>query len=107
MVDAVCVNAAANRQMTASTTSSGTNVLLVQRSFGAGFRLDLVSKQACVGFNGTTFLAQDCAATGMKLVRLVGEQLKSGSACQSGHDGAAQLTVDTTGSKCVGAPTPL
>jgi hypothetical protein len=34
MVDAACVNTAADRQVTPSTSSSGANVLLVQRSFG-------------------------------------------------------------------------
>ena len=38
----------------------------------------------------------------MKFVSLVDGQLKLGSACQSGHDGAAQLTIDTSGSRCVG-----
>jgi hypothetical protein len=105
MVEAASVNTAADRQITPFTTSSGTNVLLIQRGFTAGFRPNLVNKQACVGFNGMTFLAQDCAASSMKFVNLVGGQLKSGSTRQSAHDGAAQLTVDTTGSKCVGAPT--
>jgi hypothetical protein len=104
MVDAGCVNTAADRQITPFATSSGTNVLLIQRSFTAGFRPNLVNKQACVGFNGMTFLAHDCAASGMKFVSLVDGRLGSGSTCQSGHR-AAQLTVDTTGSKCVGAPT--
>lgn len=31
---------------------------------------------------------------------LVGGVLTSGNACQSGHDGVAQLTVDPTGAKC-------
>jgi hypothetical protein len=44
--------------------------------------------QACVGFNGTDFKAVDCAAADIKFVSLVGGQLTSGTACQSGHDGA-------------------
>ncbi|CZR63850.1 uncharacterized protein PAC_13747 [Phialocephala subalpina] len=102
IVDAACVNNAADRQVTPSTSASGANVLLVQRSFDAGFRPDLVGKQACVGFNGTDFKAVDCAASETQFVSLVGGELTSGTACQSGHDSAAQLTVDTTGSKCVG-----
>jgi hypothetical protein len=88
MVDAACVNTAADRQVTPSTSASGANVLLVQRSFDAGFRADLVGKQACVGFNGTTFKAVDCNAAGTQFVSLVGGQLTSGTACQSGHDNA-------------------
>lgn len=99
MVDAACVNTAADRQMTPSTLN-GQNVLLVQRTFTAGFRADLVNKQACVGFNGTTFLAQDCAAK-TDFVTFKNNQLVAASgACQSGHDGAAQLTVDATGKNC-------
>lgn len=105
MVDAACVNTAADRQVTPSTNAAGANVLLVQRSFTAGFRPDLVGVQACVGFNGTTFRAEDCAATGVTMVSLVGGELTAGKACQSGHDGAAQLTVDPTGAKCVGVTT--
>ncbi len=79
---------------------NGQNVLLLQRSFSSGFRPDLVNKQACVGFNGTDFLAQDCA-TANEFVSLKGNELVSTSgACQSGHDGAAQITVDPTGKKC-------
>jgi len=87
MVDAACVNTAADRQVTPSTNAAGDSVLLVQRSFTAGFRPDLVGKDVCVGFNGTDFLAEDCAATGISFVSLVGGELKSGTACQSGHDG--------------------
>lgn len=100
MVDAACVNTAADRQMTPSTLG-GQNVLLVQRTFTAGFRTDLVNKQACVGFNGTTFLAQDCAGAKMDFVTFQNNQLVAASgACQSGHDGSAQLTVDATGKNC-------
>ena len=99
MVDAACVDTSADRQITPSTDANGNNVLLVQRSFTAGFRPDLVGVQACVGNNGTDFLAQDCA-TATSLVSFVGGQLKAGGACASGHDGAAQLTIDTTGANC-------
>ncbi|TVY84047.1 hypothetical protein LSUE1_G003685 [Lachnellula suecica] len=105
MVDAACVNTAADRQVTASTSASGADILLVQRTFTAEFRPDLVSAQACVGFNGTTFKAVDCAGADFQAVSLVGGQLTSGTACQSGHDSAAQLTVDTTGKKCVSVTT--
>lgn len=86
IVDAACVNTSADRQLTPSTNAAGDSVLLVQRSFTAGFRPDLVGKDVCVGFNGTDFLAEDCAATGIGFVSLVGGELKSGTACQSGHD---------------------
>ncbi|KAK2609435.1 hypothetical protein N8I77_002932 [Diaporthe amygdali] len=102
IVDAACVNEAADRQITPSTLN-GANVLLVQRSFTAGFRPDLVGVQACVGFNGTTFRAEDCAASGIELVSFDGAKsqlVATGGACQSGHDGAAQLTVDETGQNC-------
>src|ERR1700712_2319678 len=97
IVDAACVNTAADRQLTPSTIG-GQSVLLVQRSFTAGFRPDLVGVDACVGFNGTDFKALPCA--GVTPVSLVGGELQAGAACASGHDGAAQLTVDTTGQTC-------
>lgn len=81
-------------------TLNGQNVLLVQRTFTGDFRSDLVGKQVCVGFNGTTFLAEDCASK-TDFVNFQNKQLVSTSgACQSGHDSAAQLTVDTTGKNC-------
>lgn len=99
IVDAACVNTAADRQMTPSTLN-GQDVLLVQRTFTADFRSDLVNTQACVGFNGTTFLAQDCS-TATDLVSLKNNELVSASgACQSGHDSAAQITVDSSGTDC-------
>lgn len=100
MVDAACVNTAADRQLTPSTIA-GSDVLAVQRTFTAGFREDLVNKEVCVGFNGTTFLAQDCASADLDPVSFVNGQLKSESgACQSGHDDAAQITVDPAGVDC-------
>lgn len=102
IVDAACVNEAADRQITPSTLN-GADVLLVQRSFTAGFRPDLVGVQACVGFNGTTFRAEDCAANGIELVsfdQATSQLVATGGACQSGHDDAAQLTVDETGQNC-------
>ncbi len=102
IVDAACVNTAADRQLT-PTTINGTPALLVQRSFSNGFRPDLVAPvKACVGFNGTHFKAEDCSANGIQLVSFTGSQLKTadGGACASGHDGAAQMTVDATGKTC-------
>lgn len=81
-------------------TLNGQNVLLVQRTFTADFRSDLVNKQACVGFNGTTFLAQDCAANTDLVTFQNNEMVSTSGACQSGHDSAAQITVDSTGKKC-------
>ncbi|KAK0113842.1 hypothetical protein ONS95_014089 [Cadophora gregata] len=105
IVDAACVNEAADRQVTPSTNAAGVDVLLVQRSFTAGFRPDLVDVQACIGFNGTTMKAVDCAGSD-EMVSIVGGQLTSTSgACQSGHDDKAQLTVDPTGANCVGVTT--
>ncbi|EEA26155.1 hypothetical protein TMatcc_005596 [Talaromyces marneffei ATCC 18224] len=100
IVNAACVNTASDRQMTPSTVGNK-NVLLVQRSFTAGFRPDLVNVQACVGFNGTDFLAEDCASPNIDFVSFTGGELKSASgACQSGHDNRAQITVDPTGRRC-------
>ncbi|KAF4472631.1 hypothetical protein FALBO_470 [Fusarium albosuccineum] len=100
IVDAACVNEAIDRQMT-PTTLNGQNVLQVQRTFTAGFRPDLVDVQACVGFNGTAFRAEDCNAQGIEFVTFNNGQLTaSGGACASGHDDLAQMTVDTTGGTC-------
>lgn len=100
IVDAACVTTSSDRQITPSTSSTGQSVLFVNRAFSAGFRPDLVGKQPCVGFNGTDFKALDCNAAGTVFVSLVGGQLKAGTACDSGHDGKAQLTVDTAGKTC-------
>ncbi|KAI0142158.1 hypothetical protein BJ166DRAFT_503359 [Pestalotiopsis sp. NC0098] len=101
IVDAACVDTSADRQMTPTTLSSGASALKVQRTFTAGFRSDLVNAEACVGFNGTHFLAEDCTASGIELVTLQnGELVASGGACASGHDDAAQMTVDTSGQSC-------
>lgn len=94
------MNEAADRQLTPSTVG-GADVLAVQRSFSAGFRQDLVNAQACVGFNGTHFLAQDCAGADLDPVSFQNGQLVSASgACQSGHDDKAQITVDPNGQNC-------
>ncbi|KAF2177608.1 hypothetical protein K469DRAFT_742477 [Zopfia rhizophila CBS 207.26] len=101
IVDAACVNTAVDRQLTPSTIN-GASVLAVERTFSAGFRQDLVNTQACVGFNGTNFLAQDCAAADLDPVSFENGQLVSASgACQSGHDAKAQVTVDPQGQNCV------
>ncbi|KAH7399235.1 hypothetical protein BKA66DRAFT_451299 [Pyrenochaeta sp. MPI-SDFR-AT-0127] len=100
MVDAACVNEAADRQLNPSTIS-GANVLNVQRGFSNGFRPDLVNTDACVGFNGTTFLAQDCSDPNLDPVTFANGQLVSASgACQSGHNGKAEITVDPQGQSC-------
>ncbi|KAH7131479.1 hypothetical protein B0J13DRAFT_678572 [Dactylonectria estremocensis] len=100
IVDAACVNEAIDRQIT-PTTLNGQDVLRVQRTFTAGFRPDLVDVQACVGFNGTAFRAEDCAAQGIEFVTFANGQLTaSGGACASGHDDLAQVTVDATGGTC-------
>lgn len=100
IVDAACVNEAADRQLTPSTLN-GEDVLLVQRSFSNGFRPDLVGKEVCVGFNGTHFRAEDCASTDVEFVSAQGDNLvASGGACLSGHDDLAQTTVDETGQDC-------
>ncbi|KAI8957692.1 hypothetical protein F5Y11DRAFT_363465 [Daldinia sp. FL1419] len=100
IVDAACVNTAADRQIT-PTTLNGNSVLRVQRSFSAGFRPDLVGVNACVGFNGTHFRAEDCATSKIGLVQFDGTALRAPSgACAQGHDGAAQMIVDITGVSC-------
>lgn len=100
IVDAACVNEAADRQLTPSAVN-GANALRVQRTFTAGFRPDLVDVQACVGFNGTHFRAEDCNAQGIELVTFTNGELRaSGGACASGHDDLAQMTVDAAGNTC-------
>ncbi|KAL6922475.1 hypothetical protein ACHAPO_011181 [Fusarium lateritium] len=100
IVDAACVNTAADRQVTPSTVN-GQNTLVVQRTFTAGFRPDLVDVQACVGFNGTHFRAEGCDAQGIEPVTFQNGQLvASGGACASGHDDLAQMTVDASGAQC-------
>ncbi|KAH8162441.1 hypothetical protein CIB48_g5809 [Xylaria polymorpha] len=100
IVDAACVNEAADRQLTPATIG-GTSALQVQRSFSAGFRADLVDVQACLGFNTTHFLASDCADPDVELVAFTGGELRTASgACASGHDDLAQITVDPAGQSC-------
>ncbi|KAJ4184054.1 hypothetical protein NW767_013399 [Fusarium falciforme] len=100
IVDAACVNEAIDRQITPSAVN-GANALRVQRTFTAGFRPDLVDVQACVGFNGTHFRAEDCNAQGIELVTFSNGELRaSGGACASGHDDLAQMTVDAAGNTC-------
>ncbi|KAL5402711.1 hypothetical protein PMIN03_010467 [Paraphaeosphaeria minitans] len=100
MVDAACVDTAADRQLQASTVN-GQPVLAVQRSFTAGFRPDLVGVNACIGNNGTTFLALPCDGANLDPVTFSNNNLVAASgACQSGHDGAAQITVDQSGQNC-------
>lgn len=100
IVDAACVDTAADWQLTPSTLN-GADVLIVQRTFSEGFRPDLVGKQVCVGFNSTDFKAEDCASQNVQLVRFTGTNLvASGGACLNGHDNRAQVTVDVNGQGC-------
>lgn len=100
IVNAACVNTAADRQLTPSTLNNQP-ILRVQRTFTAGFRPDLVGVDVCVGFNGTAFRAEDCTAQGVELVSLGGDALKTaGGACANGHDDKAQVTVDEGGVGC-------
>ncbi|RWA12898.1 hypothetical protein EKO27_g2192 [Xylaria grammica] len=71
IVDAACVNEAADRQITPATIN-GELALHVQRDFSAGFRADLVGVQA------------------IELVSFTDGGLRTPSgACASGHDGLA------------------
>ncbi|KZL79969.1 hypothetical protein CI238_09653 [Colletotrichum incanum] len=100
IVNAACVNTAADRQITPS-TRNGQDVLLVQRSFSNGFRPDLVNKEACVGFNGTAFRAEDCASRNIEFVAQQGNNLVAANgACLNGHDDKAQVTVSEQGQNC-------
>lgn len=100
VVDAACVNTAADRQMTPSTLN-GKDVLLVQRSFVASFRKDLVAPvQACLAVDGTAIRAKDCASDADFLSFVDGQLVSASGACHSGHDSTANLTVDKTGKKC-------
>ncbi|KAI0417346.1 hypothetical protein F5X98DRAFT_160226 [Xylaria grammica] len=100
IVDAACVNEAADRQIMPATIN-GELALYVQRDFSAGFRADLVGVQACVGFNSTHFRASDCGDSSIELVSFTDGGLRTPSgACASGHDGLAQMTVDPTGQSC-------
>lgn len=101
IVDAACVDTSSDRQITPSTLGNQ-DVLLVQRSFTADFRPDLVGVQACVGSNGTDFKALPCdSLSAADFVTFTGSQLvTSGGACQSGHDNLAQITIDPTGQDC-------
>ena len=102
MVDAACVDTSADRQITPSTLN-GQNVLLVQRTFTADFRSDLVDVDACVGFNGTDFKAEPCTSSDVTLVTYTGGssgEMTAGTVCASGHNDAAELTIDQTGATC-------
>lgn len=100
IVNAACVNEAADRQLT-PTNLNGANVLVVQRAFSNGFRPDLVGQQVCVGFNGTHFKAEDCQSNAVEFVSFTGgNMVASGGACLNGHDDLAQVTVDVNGNGC-------
>ncbi|KAJ7710094.1 hypothetical protein B0H14DRAFT_3902770 [Mycena olivaceomarginata] len=58
---AACVTTAVDRQITPAQTAAGLPILFVERSFGATQAAPLVGVDPCIGFNGTDFLATDCA----------------------------------------------
>ncbi|KAF5366305.1 hypothetical protein D9758_005730 [Tetrapyrgos nigripes] len=95
MVEAACVAAAVDRQVTPGTTASGQSVLFVERQFDQAQAARLVGVQPCVGFNGTHFRAEDCNAFSANGLVVAGTQV-----CSSGVDNLAQLTVSLDGSKC-------
>jgi hypothetical protein len=102
IVEAACVTTAVDRQITPGTNGAGLPILFVERSFGAAQAAPLVGVDPCIGFNGTDFLATDCAnlsaATAVTL-SAAGE-LVAGTACSTGVDGISQLTISTTGTGC-------
>ncbi|KAK4184850.1 hypothetical protein QBC35DRAFT_440662 [Podospora australis] len=105
IVNAACALTHADRQVTPGKIL-GTDVLVIQRSFAAGFRNDLVGKTACVAFNQqlNIFRAEDCDRKDLLFVRFDvgnGRILANGhTACLSGHDNIAQVTIDVTGRTC-------
>ncbi|KAM7217668.1 hypothetical protein V8F06_006923 [Rhypophila decipiens] len=103
IVNAACANTHADRQVTPGKIL-GTDVLIVQRSFVSQFRPDLVGKTSCVAFNGTSFLADDCARKDILFARFDvgnGRIVSNGHfACLSGHDSKAQVLTDVDGLRC-------
>jgi hypothetical protein len=102
IVEVACVTTAVDRQITPGTNGAGLPVLLVERSFGAAQATPLVGVSPCIGFNGTDFLASDCAKlTASTAVTLsAAGELVAGTACSTGVDGLSQLTVSTTDVGC-------
>ncbi|KAL0064809.1 hypothetical protein AAF712_008206 [Marasmius tenuissimus] len=102
IVEAACVAAAVDRQVTPATLPSGQAVLFVERQFGQAQAARLVGKEPCVGFNGTHFRAEDCnALSAAQIVTLDNQgQLVAGAACSSGVNGAAEMTVAVNGGNC-------
>ncbi|KAL1837159.1 hypothetical protein VTJ49DRAFT_4205 [Mycothermus thermophilus] len=103
IVNAACAWTHADRQV-APAKIMGTDVLVVQRGWLQPFRPDLVGKTACIAFNGQTFRAEDCGRSDLLFVRYdigSGRMLANGhTACLSGHDNRAIVTVDTSGQRC-------
>lgn len=103
IVNAACAWTHTDRQVTPGKIL-GTDVLIIQRSWLQPFRPDLVGKTACVAFNETTFRAEDCARRDLLFARFDvgnGRIVANGhTACLSGHDSIAQVTVDEMGRKC-------
>ncbi|KAL0580125.1 hypothetical protein V5O48_001901 [Marasmius crinis-equi] len=102
IVEAACVAAAVDRQVTPGTLPSGQAVLFVERQFGQAQAARLVGKEPCVGFNGTHFRAEDCnALSANQIVTLDNQgQLVAGAACSSGVNRAAEMTVAVNGGNC-------
>ncbi|KAJ7152861.1 hypothetical protein C8R46DRAFT_1006728 [Mycena filopes] len=102
IVEAACVTTSVDRQITPATNAAGLPVLLVERSFGAAQAAPLVGVQPCIGFNGTDFLASDCAALSAATAVTLSAtgELVAGTACSSGVDALSQLTVSATGAGC-------
>jgi hypothetical protein len=102
IVEAACVTTAVDRQITPGANGAGLPILFVERSFGATQAAPLVGVDPCIGFNGTDFLATDCAnlsaATAVTLS--AADELVAGTACSTGVDGISQLTISTTGTGC-------
>ncbi|KAJ6603290.1 hypothetical protein DFH09DRAFT_823696, partial [Mycena vulgaris] len=91
IVETTCVTTVVDRQITPGTKGAGLPVLLVERSFGAAQAAPLGGISPWIGFNGTDFLATDCAATAVTL-SAAGEVV-AGRACSTGVNGLSQLTV--------------
>lgn len=79
-------------------------MLIIQRPWQQPFRPDLVGKTACIAYNQGTFRAEDCNRKDLLFVRFdigTGQIVANGhTACLSGHDSRAIVTVDPNGQRC-------